>query len=122
MDFVTKSDGTTTSKSWALASDGFGNAVVGRQPIKVYQSLIQSGMTSRAVWTWYCVSGEYTADRARVRLLQVKARLAGKSAAVAVINLGTDNQTGSSDAERVLQEFLLHASFPAYSGGSTPSS
>jgi exosortase A len=111
MDFVTTSDGTARTKSWALLSDGFGNATVGGQNVKVYRSLIESGIVTRAVWTLYHVGREYTANRARVRFLQTKARLLGKSAAVAVINLGADNEIDSADTERVMQDFLLHASF-----------
>ncbi len=111
MDFGAAPDGIANAKSWALAADGMGSAMVGGRRIKVSQSLIESGETSRAVWSWYYVSGEYTASRARVRLLQAKARLLGRPAGVAVISLGADNLMNALDTERALQEFLLHASF-----------
>lgn len=104
------------AKSWAVATAGFGNAMVGDQRITIYRSLVESGVASRAIWSWYCVGRECTVSRARVRLLQAEARLLGKSASVAVISLGADNQTNAWKAEKALQEFLLHASFPTLGG------
>jgi hypothetical protein len=46
-----------------------------------------------------------------VRLLQAKARLLGKPATVAVINLSAGNEVDASEAGRTVQNFLLHASF-----------
>ena len=99
------------TNSWAHATDDLDNAIVAGQPIEVHRSLIRSGTVLRSVWTWYCVSGEYTASRAQVRLLQARARLLGKPAGVAVITLGVENPRNDLEAKRVLQEFLLHASF-----------
>lgn len=112
MDFAPTSDGTTSSKTWWLVSDSSGSAIIDGRHVQVHRSLLQSGRTSRAVWTWYWVSGEYTTSRTRVRYLQAKARLLGKPAAVAVTSLGVDRLTDDSEGEQVLQEFLLHAAFP----------
>jgi exosortase A len=96
---------------------GCANAIIDGQPTCVHRSLIESGRASRSVWTWYWVSGEYTASPRRVRFLQAKARFLGNPAEVAVIALGIDNHGDTMNAERVLQEFLLHASFPVTAGG-----
>jgi len=107
-------------KLWALAADSFGSTTVDGRPVSVHRSLIESGSVSRSVWTWYWVSGEYTASSPRVRFLQAKARLLGKPATVAVISVGTENQADASQAERVFGEFLRHASF-LVTGASPPS-
>ena len=112
---------TSVADSETDTIDDIENAIVGGQAIRVHRSLIESGRASRAVWTWYCVSGEQTASRALVRFLQAKARILGKSAAVAVITLGVESSTNASEAERALREFLLHASFASRSR-SAPSS
>jgi exosortase A len=100
------------SESSVLAADNFVTVTVGGRPTKVHHSLIESGSASRSVWMWYWVGGEYTSSRPRIRLLQAQARLLGKPATVAVIRIGADNQIDSAQAQRVLQEFLFHASFP----------
>jgi exosortase A len=111
MNWPTTSDGTDGSGSWTMTSDTFENAIVDGQQVKAERRVIESGAESRAVWIWYWVSDEYTASRARVRLLQAKARLLGKPATVAVISLSTGNEVDASESERTLQSFLLHASF-----------
>lgn len=115
-DLLDAPEAMANTKSWVVATDGFENATVDGRRIKIYRSLIESGVASRAVWTWYCLSGDCTASRAQVRYLQAKARLLGKSASVAIISLGADNQTNAWKAEGALQEFLLHACFPAMAG------
>jgi exosortase A len=112
VDLVIPSDGIANAKSWVLAPDGFGSAIVDGHRIKVQRSMMESGSVTRSLWTWYWVSGEYTADPARVRFLQAKARFLGRPAAVAVIILAADNQTDDSETVLALQEFLRHASFP----------
>src|ERR1700722_11436999 len=107
MNWPIMSDGTTGSRSWSVASDGFRDAIVDGQPVRVGWRVIESGAESRAVWSWYRVCGEYTGSRARVRLLQAKARLSGKPAGVAVISLVTDNNVDAVEAERSLRNFLL---------------
>jgi EpsI family protein len=72
-------------KLWSGQVDGFEGAVIDGQAIKVHRSLLESGVASRLVWTWYWIGGEYTADPRRVKFLQAKARLLGRSASAAVI-------------------------------------
>lgn len=116
MDPETPSDGLPSSKPWAFVGGGFGTAFTGGRRIEVYRSLMESGRVSRSVWTWYCVNGEYTANRTRVRFLRAKARFMGKPAAVAVTSLGADNQTNTGEADQVLQEFLQHVLFRKTAG------
>jgi EpsI family protein len=120
IEFPAHSDGTGDTKPWTLANDGFGSAMLGGKRIKFYRNLVESRTTSRVVWIWYCVAGEYTANREQVRLLQARARFLGKSAAVAVISLGADNLSNEVDAESTLQDFLLHTSLFT-TPGSNPS-
>ena len=95
---------------WTLTDDGIRVAAVNGRRISVQRTLVESRSTSREVWTWYWVGGEYTANPAVVKLLQAKARLLGRPATAVVITLGLDNQEGIA-AERVFQDFLAHASF-----------
>ena len=97
---------------WTLTDGGFGVAAVNGRRISVQRTVVESRSVSREVWTWYWVSGEYTANPAAVKLLQAKARLLGRPATAVVITLGLDNQDGIA-AERVFQDFLAHASFSA---------
>ncbi len=115
MDFEMTPDGTENTQ-WILTDDGIKTAMVNGRRIQVSGSLIESAHTSRRIWTWYYVSGEHTASRERVRLLQAKARLLGRPASVIVIRLGTDNLTNSADSEQELQDFLLHTSFLPVAG------
>jgi EpsI family protein len=122
IEFPAHSDGTVDTKPWTLASDGFRSAMLGSERIRIYRTLVESQTTARAVWIWYCVAGEYTANRERVKLLQTKARFLGKPAAVAMISLGTDNLTNEADAEHTLQDFLLHFSVSTTSSLAVPGS
>jgi exosortase A len=98
---------------WSDANDGFEDAIIDGQTIKVHRSLLESNAASRLVWTWYWVGGEYTANPRRVKFLQAKARLLGRSATSAVIALGGDFPAEPSDGERILQDFLSHTSLSA---------
>jgi exosortase A len=113
LEFGARPDGLGSAHSWVVDSGTTGSAIVDGHQIQVNRRLLQSGAVSRTVWTWYLVSGEYTADQFRVRLLQAKARLLGNSASVAVISLGSDDQGHGHEAEEVLREFLRYASFPS---------
>ena len=116
LDLAAASSAVANTGSWVLVADGFRNATIGGQNVKIRQSLLQCGSESHSIWTLFSVNGEYTANPGRVRFLQAKARLLGKTASVAVIRLGADNRTDASEAERLLQDFLHHASFPASAG------
>jgi exosortase A len=96
---------------WILAADGLVSAPVEGRHATIRRSLIESGQDSRVVWAWYRVGGEYTANPARVRFLQAKARLLGGSSSVVAISLGANSQPDLADSERALQEFLRHVSF-----------
>ena len=120
-DLVGSYNRVANANLWVIASDSFGNATVDGHLVRVHRSLIESGRASRLVWTWYWVSGEYTANPGRVRFLQAKARLLGRPATIVVISLGTDTHGGASETERSLQEFRLHASFHV-AGGVPPNS
>lgn len=120
MNWPITSDGTDGSRSWTMAGARTENVIVDGQSVKSERRLIESGAESRVVWTCYWVSGEYTASRARVRLLQAKARLFGEPAMVAVINLAAGNELDAPEAERTLQNFLLHASFRVRSEATGP--
>lgn len=97
---------------WLLAAESVRHASFNGKQIAVDQDLLQSGTNLRLLWTVYWVGGEYTADPSRVKLLRAKARLLGKSAATAVILLGSDDPVGGIDAaQTALRNFLAHASF-----------
>jgi len=99
-------------EAWSLAAQGRKHATLNGRNAILEQDLLQSGTNLRVLWTVYWVGGEYTADASRVKLLQAKARLLGKSAATAVIVLGSENPVGGVEADqKALQDFLTHASF-----------
>lgn len=99
-------------EAWSLAAQGREHAILNGHNTTLEQDLMQSGTNVRVLWTVYWVGGEYTADASRVKLLQAKARLLGKSAATAVIVLGSENPVGGVEADqKALQNFLIHASF-----------
>jgi EpsI family protein len=118
MDPETPSDGLPSGKPWDLVGDGLGTAMLGGRRIEVYRSLMESPTASRSVWTWYCVNGECTSSRTKIRLLRAEARVLRKPAAVAIISVGVDNQTITSRPDQVLEEFLQHTSFLISSGPS----
>lgn len=97
---------------WLLAAESARHASLNGKRITVDQELLQSATNQRLVWTVYWVAGEYTSDASRVKLLRAKARLLGKSAATAVIALGSDDPVGGiAAAQNALQNFFAHASF-----------
>jgi exosortase A len=110
MEFVQGYNRFENPQVWTLASEGFADATVDGHRVLVRRGRIQSNSTSRTVYTWYGVGGEFTASATRVKLLQGKARLLGKSPAAVVIMLGVDTQ-GASPADEVLQQFLGHTVF-----------
>ena len=86
------------------------NVIVDGQTVTVQQRLLRSNFGSRVDWIWYWVGGEFTANPGRVKFLRAKARLFGRPATAAVIALSADYREDSSDAEKDLQDFLLHIS------------
>ena len=96
---------------WNLAYERRARESLDGQRVPVDERLYQAGLNTRSVWTMYWVAGEYTASPTRVKLLQAKARLGGKSAAVVVIVMGSeDPENHPHTAEQALQDFLAHAS------------
>jgi exosortase A len=105
-------------KKWVLTREGLAHAAADGWDFTVQRSLIESSTSSRSVWNWYWVGGEYTDSPTRVKLLQAKARLFGQSAVAVIIMLGIENQEGAV-ADEVLQDFLTHASFCTVCQGGT---
>jgi len=98
-------------KLWSPVADGFDYAFLDGRSTRVHRTLIQSGSVSRSLWTLYRVSGEYTASPGRVKFLQAKARLLGRTASTAVIIVGANVELDGSAAEPAMRDFLQHASF-----------
>ena len=97
---------------WLLAEETVGHESLNGKQVALEQDLLQSGTNLRLVWTMYWVGGEYTSNAFRVKLLRAKARLLGKSAATAVIVLGSDDPLeGVGAAHNALENFMAHASF-----------
>jgi exosortase A len=110
MELVGDYNFVVNPRLWSSVTEGFEHALIGGQSIRVHQTLMESSMASRSVWTWYWVNGEYTASPVRVKFLQAKARLSGRPTSATVIAVGTDYQMGASEAKQVLQDFLSHTS------------
>jgi EpsI family protein len=97
---------------WSRASEEVGQGVLNGRRVTIEKDLLQAGTNVRPVWTLFWVAGEYTASATRVKLLQARARLLGKSAATGVIVIGTEDPVGgASAAQKILQNFLAHARF-----------
>jgi exosortase A len=105
---------------WPLVADNFERETVDGTRIRLRRSLIGSGPVERSVWTWYWINGEYTGSSARVKFLQIKARLFGSSPSTCVLAISTDSSADSPSAESVLRDFLAHTYFPS-SESSPPS-
>lgn len=98
-------------KLWPLVADGFERETVDGTRIRLSRSLIGSGPVARSVLTWYWVNGEYTASSARVKFLQVKARLLGSAPPTCVLAISTDSTVDGQSADSVLRDFLAHTDF-----------
>lgn len=97
---------------WSRASEKIEHGILNGHEVTIEKDLLQSGTNSRLVWKVFWVAGEYTASATRVKLLQARARLLGKSAATGVIVLGTEDPLGGANAaQKTLQNFLAHALF-----------
>lgn len=110
IDLLPPSEAIESAQSWTVVQQDLRTVKIGLRDSSVFQNLIQSGKTSRTVWTWYWIDGEHTSNRARVRFLQTKARLLGEPSEVAVISIGADRPDDISE-ESALQEFLGHTNF-----------
>jgi exosortase A len=97
---------------WTLASERLGHESLGGHVVPVEKRLLQAGLNKRYEWTLYWVAGQYAASAVRVKLLQARARLLGKDAAVIVVLLGSEDPANlPNTAESSLQRFLARASF-----------
>jgi len=110
-DLSLPSDAIASTQAWAVVRQDLRNVVIAGKNLEVYRTVIRSGSTSRTVWTWYSINGEFTANRNRVRLLQAKSRLLGDSAEVAVICVGSDGPSIVSGEDEALQECVVHLNF-----------
>jgi exosortase A len=112
MQFVGSTNRLSDPKLALVASTSRGPAVVGGVETVLNQSLLQFGSRYRAVWTGYRVDGVYTASPARVKLLQAKARLFGRSPAAMVLAVSSEERVDHPmSMGSVLQDFLRHADF-----------
>jgi EpsI family protein len=98
-------------KSWTTMSENFEFENINGARTKVRRTRLASRMTSRSVWTWYSVAGEYTSSPERVKYLAAKARLLGTSPSSVVYVLSIESAQDDSRAEEILRDFLAHASF-----------
>jgi exosortase A len=98
-------------KSWSAISESQQEQIINAKRLKVRRTLFLSSQGARWIWTWYWVDGEFTSSAERVKFLQTKARLGGSSPTTIVFALSTESAQEDSDAEAVLKNFLLSASF-----------
>lgn len=97
-------------KQWVRLAEGYTQAVVDDQELRVHETTMRSSYSTRLAWSWYWVAGELTASPYVAKLLQLKARLLGGEGGSAVIILVTDYEYDPMDAAKVLQHFLPHMS------------
>jgi exosortase A len=98
-------------KLWSLVAEDSERETIDGARVRLHRSLIGSGPVARSVLTWYWVNGEYTGSSARVKFLQVKARLLGSSPLSCVLAISTDSTIDGPSAESVLHDFLAHTDF-----------
>jgi exosortase A len=113
MKLVGNYNSVANPRLWSGVADSFKDAVIDGQTVRVHQTLLDSNLASRLVWTWYWVGGEYTANPRRAKFLQTKSRLLGKPVTAAVIALAADYQMEPAEGERILRDFLSHTSLSA---------
>jgi exosortase A len=107
---------------WSRASEKIEHGMLNGHEVTIEKDLLQSGTNSRPLWRVFWVAGEYTASATRVKLLQARARLLGKSAATGVIVLGTEDPLdGVNAAQKTLQNFLAHTLFSISQDAGQPS-
>ena len=103
---------------WVQTGQTDRQAVVDGRPLTVRETTLSSRFGTRQVWSWYWVGGEFTANRYRAKLLQVKGPLLGGSRAAALIAIAADHDGYHADtAAETLQEFLQHASLAVWLEG-----
>ena len=112
MQFVGSTNRLSDPKLGLVVSTSMDPAVVGGVKTVLNQSLLQFGSRYRAVWTVYWVDGVYTASPARVKLLEAKARLLGRSPAAMVLAVSSEERVDHPmSMSSVLQDFMAHVDF-----------
>lgn len=94
--------------NWRRLAEGTAQIAVEGQTISIHETVLRSGQSTRLIWSWYWVDGEFTASPYRAKYLQVRAKLLGGSRASAVVAVGADFSPDKSDAANALQDFLGH--------------
>jgi EpsI family protein len=102
---------------WQRVSEGVSIPVVGRQPVRVRETVVRSARTSRLIWSWYWVGGELTQSEYRAKYLLARSRFFADKRGGAAIAVASDFTFDRSEAESTLRDFLTHSAFFADSRG-----
>ena len=98
-------------KDWIIQAEGKRKVYVDGESLEIQESLIRSRATTRVVWSWYWVGGEFSSNLYVGKYLQAKALLFGKEQEGAMIALATDFEDYADETVNPLQDFLQHTSF-----------
>ena len=78
-------------------------------PLQVRETVIRSGRSTRLLWSWYWVNGEFTNNDYRAKYLLAWSRLRRQKQGSAAIAVAADFTADRTEAEFVLQDFLEHS-------------
>lgn len=95
---------------WKLSRQGSATADWSGRSLDVRTGVLVGSEARLLAWQWYWVDGSVTADPIRATVLQLLARLRGRSEVSAWITVYAREGDESTAAPRVLQEFLADTS------------
>lgn len=93
-------------KIWVRVGSGNSTVKLEGQPTNIEYTRLLRGEVRRLVWSWQWVSGSYTADPYRSKLLTAKAKMLGGIKEAAAVAITTDYGERLAEAPPVLQDFL----------------
>jgi EpsI family protein len=99
---------TSQDKQWRQIDRGVAELRHGNDAVSVKTGTLAGQGMRIVAWQWYWVDGTLTSSRVRAALLQVLARIRGRSQMSAWVTVYTaDNVEATASAPRVLETFLF---------------
>jgi exosortase A len=93
-------------KTWVRVGSSSATVNLEGQPMNIESTRILHGRAGRLVWSWQWVSGSFTADPYRSKLLTARAKVLGGVKAAAAVAITTGYGESPAEAPPVLQDFL----------------
>lgn len=95
-------------RRWIAGKQHLVTVIIDGREVQVIETVIRSGTSSRIVWNWYWIAGQFTGNATTVKYSQAKMRLFGDHRAAAVVSVSAGFEENKIEATGILQDFLQH--------------